>query len=208
MPSGTDTSVVKLLKPIFISTFLALLLSVVILRDGIRVSPDSWAYWQGSVQLLENGQYRYFFQHQPIRFWPPGYSLYLASWQSWLGVSGKTLVIANITLVTLVAGLWTCLSLVILNSENKFSITNKHLIRHLKICLIIVLAVSIQRVSKQLWDTQFDTSQLNTPSEKFVHTSFTITTSFNDKTPVKKGKLLQITPPFSTGNDCLSDLPP
>lgn len=407
------------------------------LRDGIRVSPDSWAYWQGSVQLLENSQYRYFFQHQPIRSWPPGYSLYLASWQSWLGVSGKTLVIANITLITLVAGLWTCLSLVILapilrrchkhtpiviavylalfftfnlkialatnllyvlfpiflllavktltcqrrwpfywltiatgttgammllahnsalaivpigsylmlthktikkpdrviagffigiiaivpwyavrtyleqggshpvgfgtgrypfytylwqllhglpdgiashpgiiifpglafllfrftkhvlanegtelrdailriysivtiatallflmfnltyiaddlgerfnlfqmallvpliftawgfhlNPENESSITNKHLIRHLKICLIIVLAVSIQRVGKQVWDTQFDTSQLDTPSETFVHTSFTITTSFNDKTPVKKGKLLHITPP-------------
>lgn len=67
---------------------------VAIFRDGIAVSPDGWAYWQGAYTLLMDGQYRYF-SGAPIVYWPPAYSAYLALLMALFGSSGLTLLIAN-----------------------------------------------------------------------------------------------------------------
>ena len=97
-----------------LSFLCATVTAVLIFRDGIEITPDGWAYWQGSVSLLESGQYSYFREGEPIRLWPPAYSAYLAGCQALLGVSGRTLVIANVLLIALAAALWTALNLYIL----------------------------------------------------------------------------------------------
>jgi hypothetical protein len=80
------------------------------LRYGIELTPDGWAYWQSSVNLLEGRGYRYFFGPTVIE-WPPLYPLYLAGWEYFLGVSGRTLVLANIALAGIAAFNWTGLFL-------------------------------------------------------------------------------------------------
>jgi hypothetical protein len=77
----------------------AALLSALLLRDGIHMTPDSWAYWQGSVSLLEGRGYRYFFGDIAITHWPPLYPAYLAAAQALAGVSGSTLIATNVLLV-------------------------------------------------------------------------------------------------------------
>jgi hypothetical protein len=80
------------------------------LRYGIELTPDGWAYWQSSVSLLEGRGYRYFFGPTIIE-WPPLYPLYLAGWEYFLGVSGRTLVLANIMLAGIAAFNWTAIFL-------------------------------------------------------------------------------------------------
>jgi len=80
------------------------------LRYGIELTPDGWAYWQSSVSLLEGRGYRYFFGPTIIE-WPPLYPLYLAGWEYFLGVSGRTLVLANIALAGVAAFNWTAIFL-------------------------------------------------------------------------------------------------
>ena len=70
------------------------------------MTPDSWAYWQGSVSLLRGNGYRFFFGHLPITDWPPGYSIYLEVWERIFGVSGLTLAAANVFLGGLAAFSW------------------------------------------------------------------------------------------------------
>lgn len=62
------------------------------------MGPDSWAYWEGSVSLLEAGRYAYF-GGEPITSFPPLFSWVLALFQSALGVSVRTLAVAVVTLV-------------------------------------------------------------------------------------------------------------
>jgi hypothetical protein len=78
------------------------------LRRGIGMTPDSWAYWQGSVSLLEGRGY-VLFDGRPIRAWPPGYSAYLAVVQAVLGVSGWTLAVATACAAGTAAAAWTLL---------------------------------------------------------------------------------------------------
>jgi hypothetical protein len=87
---------------------LAGLLSMIALRRGLFFSSDGWAYWQGSVCLLRYGEYRDFYG-LPILSWPPLFPLYLASWQSLLGVSGLTLVVATSFATAVACGGWTLL---------------------------------------------------------------------------------------------------
>lgn len=91
------------------SAVLAGLLTTWILRDGIRVSPDSWGYWQGSVSLLHGLGYRTFLFSHPIEAWPPLYSIYLAGWQLLLGVSGLALVVSSVFAAAAAAFGWTWL---------------------------------------------------------------------------------------------------
>ena len=79
-----------------------------ILKYGMLLTPDGWGYWQGSVSLLRGRGYRYFFGPS-ITYWPPLYPLYLAAWESVFGVSGRTLVLANLALGCAAALNWTLL---------------------------------------------------------------------------------------------------
>jgi hypothetical protein len=80
--------------------------SLLVLRHGIRVTSDGWSYWQGSVSILQGKGYHYF-DGTHIRMWPPMYSLYLAGWQGMLGVSGRTLALANVALAAAASFTWT-----------------------------------------------------------------------------------------------------
>jgi hypothetical protein len=84
------------------------------LRRAIWMAPDSWMFWEGSVSLLDGRGYRSFVHDEPIRDWPPLYSLYLAAWQALFGVSGKVLIAAQSVLAGLSALGWTRLSLVLM----------------------------------------------------------------------------------------------
>src|SRR5262249_24841437 len=55
--------------------------TLAMLRHGIAITSDGWAYWQGSVSLLEGRGYTFLYYDVPIQAWPPLYSLYLALWQ-------------------------------------------------------------------------------------------------------------------------------
>jgi hypothetical protein len=61
-----------------------------LLRKGVVLGPDSWAYWEGSVSLLERGEYAYF-GGEPVTNYPPLFSGALALFQLGLGVSVRTL---------------------------------------------------------------------------------------------------------------------
>jgi hypothetical protein len=82
-----------------------------LLRRAIWMAPDSWTFWQGSVSLLDGRGYRSILNDEPIKEWPPLYSLYLAAWQALFGVSGKVLIAAQGALAGLSALGWTRLSL-------------------------------------------------------------------------------------------------
>lgn len=64
-----------------------------LLRKGVVLGPDSWAYWEGSVSLLERGQYTYF-GGEPVTNYPPLFPGALALLQLGLGVSVRTLAVA------------------------------------------------------------------------------------------------------------------
>lgn len=84
---------------------LTTLLSLLLLRHGIILTPDGWAYWEGSVSLLHGDGFVYF-GGQPIRHYPPLFSLYLALWQFVFGVSGWTLCLATAVSMGLSSALW------------------------------------------------------------------------------------------------------
>lgn len=73
--------------------------------DGIELTPDSWAYWQGAVSISQGKGYTYFSGH-PIVAWPPLYSLYLALWTSMAGPVAWSLIAANSVLVAIQAIGW------------------------------------------------------------------------------------------------------
>lgn len=69
------------------------LLSALMLRQGVILSPDGWAYWEGSVSLLHGRGFNYFGGHYIVHY-PPLFSIYLALWQALIGIRGSTLCIA------------------------------------------------------------------------------------------------------------------
>ena len=89
--------------------------SLGMLRHGIRLPPDAWSYWEGSVSLLHGKGYRDFLGHR-VWSWPPGYSSYLAGWESWAGVSGRTVAWANMALAGVAAVFWSLAMLLPLNA--------------------------------------------------------------------------------------------
>ena len=85
------------------------------LRNGLSFTPDSWAFWQGSVSLLSGHGYRYADGH-PVIFWLPGFASYLAAWQALFDISIGTLVKAQVALGAFAALSWTAFALSIGNS--------------------------------------------------------------------------------------------
>jgi hypothetical protein len=73
--------------------FIGAAFSAGLLRKGVVLGPDSWAYWEGSVSLLERGEYTYF-GGEPVTNYPPLFSGALALFQFGLGVSVRTLAVA------------------------------------------------------------------------------------------------------------------
>lgn len=69
-------------------------LSILFNRHGLYFTPDSWAAWENSVSLLQEGRYTYIGGH-PQTFWLPFYAGYLAVVQGIVGVSGAGLIIAQ-----------------------------------------------------------------------------------------------------------------
>ena len=90
---------------------------LLMLTPGITVDPDGWAYWEGSVSILNGNGYR-FFGGQPIVDFPPLFSLFLSLIQSVGGVSGWSLAAS---LVILAAATVTCF-LVAYKAENIFAV--------------------------------------------------------------------------------------
>jgi hypothetical protein len=105
-------------KWLVISVFslLAGVLSLIMLRRGLLTYADSWAYWEGSISLIERGEYAYF-GGQPIVFWPPLFSAFLALFQLLLGVSGQTLVVAMVSLVMMNTFVWSWYSMDIIDAS-------------------------------------------------------------------------------------------
>ena len=109
----------ELLSPLvlsIISAVLTLILSILMLKNGIGISPDGWAYWQGSVSLLELGQYSYI-NGEPIVIFSPTFSIYLAGIQAIFGISGFSLGVAIVLLAILTSFLWTLLFTSLCNSK-------------------------------------------------------------------------------------------
>lgn len=91
-----------------VAAFLGAVLSAALLRKGLVMGPDSWAYWEGSVSLLERHAYGYF-GGAPITAFPPLFSLALAAFQGVLGVSAWTLAVALVTFTAIASAAWTAL---------------------------------------------------------------------------------------------------
>jgi len=83
----------------------AAILTFLMLGIGITVPPDGWAYWEGSVSLL-NGQGYVRFGGGPIDAFPPLYSIILAGAQFVFGVSGATLILTTSFLAGLTVAIW------------------------------------------------------------------------------------------------------
>src|SRR5438046_293162 len=81
---------------------------LLMLTPGITVDPDGWAYWEGSVSILNGNGYR-FFGGQPIVDFPPLFSLFLSLIQSVGGVSGWSLAASLVILAAATTFLWSCL---------------------------------------------------------------------------------------------------
>ena len=105
----------KNLLIILLGGIIVSLLTFIVLRDGIRTYSDSWAYWEGSVCLLENNTYTYF-GGEPIVSWPPLYSIYLATMQNLLGQTGFALISATALLSFLNSIIWGYVSLSLVRS--------------------------------------------------------------------------------------------
>jgi hypothetical protein len=93
-------------KEPLIAAVVAVVLSSLILRDGIVFNPDGWGYWEASVSLLQGRGYQYFGGH-PIFWYPPLFPLYLMLWQAVLGISARTLCVALIVCCGVSTFIWT-----------------------------------------------------------------------------------------------------
>ena len=92
-------------------------------RSGLSFTPDSWAYWEGSVSLLEGCGLRYV-GGQPITDWPPLFFWYLAAVQAVFGKSVFALTLAcTVLLAASVLG-WAKLVLRTHGSWNRFSVAS------------------------------------------------------------------------------------
>ena len=94
--------------PIYLASLAALLtwlLVAFLLRHGILLTPDGWAYWEGAVSLLHGEGYTYF-GGEPLTDWGVLFSLYLSGVQLLLGVHGHALRLSVIALAGLTSGAW------------------------------------------------------------------------------------------------------
>lgn len=90
--------------------------AALLLRRGIVMGPDSWAYWEASVSLLERGTYSYFGGQRVVAF-PPLFAAWLAAVQAVLGVSARALIASQVALAGAAAWQWTRLYLEIAGQE-------------------------------------------------------------------------------------------
>lgn len=88
----------------------AMLFSLVFQSPGVVLSPDGWAYWEGSVSILRGEGYRYL-DGPPIGAWPPGFPVYLALWQAVFGVSAGTIAWAHAVAIGAAAGFWVAVAM-------------------------------------------------------------------------------------------------
>ena len=92
-------------------------------RHGLAFTPDSWAYWEGSVSILEGCGLRYV-GGQSITDWPPLFFWYLAIAQAVLGKSVFALTLAySVVLAVSVVG-WSKLVLRLHSSWNGISVVS------------------------------------------------------------------------------------
>jgi hypothetical protein len=84
---------------------LAALGAVLLLRRGLVMGPDSWAYWEASVSLRERGSYAYFGGQRVVAF-PPLFAVWLAGVQAVLGVSARALILSQAALAGCAAWQW------------------------------------------------------------------------------------------------------
>lgn len=75
------------------------------------MTPDSWAYWEGSVSLLYGNGYRHFGGATLLSTWPPLFSTLLCVTQAAFGVSTRALAHTLCILTGLAAASWTLLFL-------------------------------------------------------------------------------------------------
>jgi hypothetical protein len=86
----------------FAVALVGFVISEIMLRNGVESSPDGWAYWEGSVNLIENHRYTYMSGNH-IWAWPPLFSMFLSFFQLFLPQTGKTLILV----MSVVSGLST-----------------------------------------------------------------------------------------------------
>jgi len=92
-------------KVIGLYALLSGMLTGFMIRNGFVSNPDSWAYWEGSVSLIEYGRYTYL-NGEPITAWPPLFSVYLSLAQ-WIGSqSGAWLCCAMVSITVLNVVAW------------------------------------------------------------------------------------------------------
>jgi hypothetical protein len=87
-------------------------------RQGLVLTPDSWALWQGAISILDGKGYVYFSGTQIVA-WPPLYSSYVAFWSYFLGRSAFSVLFANSILVFITVFGWMKYSDCILKSVNQ-----------------------------------------------------------------------------------------
>jgi hypothetical protein len=125
---------------------LAALGALLLLRRGIVMGPDSWAYWEASVSLRERGTYAYF-GGQRIYVFPPLFALWLAAVQAVLGVSAGALVASQVALAGCAAWQWMRLYLEVAGRERTRAVDVLA-----ALAVAVPLAVSAQTLlSESLW---------------------------------------------------------
>jgi hypothetical protein len=92
-----------------------------LLRKGVVLGADSWAYWEGSVSLLERGQYTYF-GGVSIFVFPPLFSCVLALFQAVLGISARSLAVALASCVAAGSAAWLLVYLLLTGRRERVSL--------------------------------------------------------------------------------------
>lgn len=98
---------------------LTVLLSSFFLYDGVALSPDGWAYWEGSVSLLSGNGYTYF-GGEPLTDWGILFPLLLAIVQKLIGIHGGARSVSILLLAALTSGAWVYLFATLSNSTQRW----------------------------------------------------------------------------------------
>jgi hypothetical protein len=88
-----------------VSAVLAAALTAALVFRGLVFTPDGWAYWEGGVSLLSGHGYAYF-GGQPIRAFPPLFSVVIALASAVFSVSGATLALLLVLTSAATAFVW------------------------------------------------------------------------------------------------------
>ena len=80
-------------RPLVLSVVTVALFAIAT-REGIALTPDGWAHWEGAVSLIEGCGWRYI-SGPPILDWPPLFTWYLVVVQYLLGIHAGSLAVAS-----------------------------------------------------------------------------------------------------------------